>query len=108
MKHDLRKLDERIEKYTKSIDKKLERIKVIEGQLRKDPDEIPLPILQAQLDELSEAVNKLQSQADEMKRRDKPVVSLWFKLHQRIFTFAFLSHPPVGPEGVGEAQTDAR
>lgn len=67
-------LDEQILKCKNSINKKQERIKVIESQLKKDSDEVPLAILQANCNSLTEAVNKLQSRADEMKQREVPIV----------------------------------
>ena len=73
-KQDLKTLDEKIGKYTKSISEKQERVKFIESQLKKDLNELPLPILQAQHDALTESINKLQSRADAMKQRDGPTV----------------------------------
>lgn len=74
-KQDLRTFDEKIGKYTKSISEKHARVKLIESQLKKDSNELPLPILQAQHDALDESVNKLQSQTDAMKQRNVTSVS---------------------------------
>lgn len=75
---DVKVLDEKIQKYQKSINTKQERINIIEGQLNKDASapKVPLETLQAQHDELTANVNKLQSQADDMKRGDGPKVGI--------------------------------
>lgn len=58
------------------MNEKQERIKVIEAQLKKDSNDVPLPILEAEHEALVDTVNKLQSQADEMKQRNGPTVGL--------------------------------
>jgi hemerythrin-like domain-containing protein len=75
---DVKALDDKIQKHQKSIDKKLERINIIKGQLNEDLSvpEIPLDSLQAQHDELADIVNKLQSQADKLRQGDGPKVCI--------------------------------
>lgn len=76
IKSEIKHLNEKIQKYTKSIGQKQERIKVIESQLKSDADEVPLPIVQAEHDALTEVVSRLQLRADEMKERTGPLVGL--------------------------------
>lgn len=71
---ELRTLNGKIAKYTKSIHETQSRVKTIESQLKKDSTDVPLPILQARHDALTESISKLKSRADEMKQHDGPTV----------------------------------
>jgi chromosome segregation ATPase len=71
----MKALDEKIQKYQQKVNKRQERIDVIEGRLKSDnTPAASIDSLRAQHNELTDIVNKLQSQVDEMKRSDKPKV----------------------------------
>lgn len=85
----MKALDEKIQNYQQKINKTQERIGVIERQLAADSNAPAASIesIRTQHSELTAIVNKLQSQADEMKRSDKPKVRIVFLKNNIFYAF---------------------
>ena len=103
--NDVKSLNEKIHKYQQKINKKLARISVVEAQLNKDSNapELSLDSLRSQHNNLTDTVNKLQSQADEIKQSDGPKVGkIGFRHIASTSKHNFYSLFADGPEGLCE------
>lgn len=79
----------------------------MEGQLKKDVDEVPLPNLQAEHDALAENVNKLQSRVTGMQQSNTaPPVGLieMLSTHWRKLMFVCSSRCQLDPEEFAQLQ----